>query len=181
MCPGFNGDSQAMDDLRKTTVINRELHRLCVDVAALQETRLADDGTLREQNFTFFWQGKKAEELRIHGVGFAVKNSLLSTLEPPTGGSEQLLNLKMFPRTGVVNLVCAYAPTMCSTADEKDQFYDALDSTVVAQRLQEALRTSLGRGRGDATTAGAKWEQVRTALYQSGLETLGKKEHCNVG
>ena len=51
----------------------------------------------------------------------------------------------------------------------------------VAQRLQEALRTSLGRGRGDATTAGAKWEQVRTALYQSGLETLGRKEHCNVG
>ena len=118
MCPGFNGDPQAMDDLRKTAVIDRELHRLCVDVAALQETRLTDDGTLREQNYTFFWQGKKAEELRIHGVGLAVKNSLLSTLEPPTGRTERLLNLKMFTRTGVVNLVCAYAPTLCSTTEE---------------------------------------------------------------
>ena len=326
MCPGFNGDPQAMDDLRKTAVIDRELHRLCVDVASLQETRLADDGTLREQNYTFFWQGKKEEELRIRGVGFAVKNSLLSTLEPPTGGNERLLNLKMSTRTGVVNLVCAYAPTLCSTADEKTKstmpltppyvacparrrssswetsmlgpvgadweawpsiighhgigkmnengqrllelcsfhnleitstFFEHKDKEkvswrhprskhwhqldmilyktkdlnsvkdtrsmhsaecdtdhilvrskinltprkmhhsktqslprinasrasckFVAQRLQEALRTSLGRGRGDATTAGAKWEQVRTALYQSGLETLGRKEHCNVG
>ena len=38
---------------------------------------------------------------------------------------------------------------------------------------------SLDKGYTVATTADAKWEQVRTALYQSGLETLGRKEHRN--
>ena len=165
MCPGFNGDPQAMDDLRKTAVIDRELHRLCVDVAALQETRLADDGTLREQNYTFFWQGKKAEELRIHGVGFAVKNSLLSTLEPSTGGTERLLNLKMFKRTGVVNLVCAYAPTLCSTADKKDQFYDALDSTIRSVPSKEALFIM-----GDFNArVGADWEAWPSIIGHHGI------------
>ena len=323
MCPGFNGDLQSMDDLRKTAVIDRELHRLCIDIAALQETRLPDDGSLREQNYTFSWQGKKSDEPRIHGVGLAVKNSLLSTIEPPTGGSERLLNLRMTTRVGVANFVCAYAPTLCSTSDEKDKFYDALDSIVRsvpkkealfimgdfnarvganseawpfvigrhgvgkmnengqrllelcsfhklavtntffqhkkrhkvswrhprskhwhqldliltrkedlnsvrntrsmhsadcdtdhilvrsrihlapckmhysktknlpridasqascpyrAQELLRTLRTSLKRGRSDATTVDSKWKHVRDALYQSGLETFGRKEHRN--
>ena len=110
-----------------------------MNIAALQETRLAGDGSLREQNYTFFWQGKRADEQRIHGVGFAVKNSLLSTIELPTGGTERLLILKMTARTGVVNFVCAYAPTLCSTEDEKDQFYDALDSIVRCVPSKEAL------------------------------------------
>ena len=72
-------------------------------------------------------------------MGFAVKNSLLSTIELPTGGTERLLILKMTARTGVVNFVCAYAPTLCSTKDEKDQFYDALDSIVRCVPSKEAL------------------------------------------
>ena len=83
MCPGYKGNPQAMDDLRKTTVIDRELHRLSIDIAALQETRLEDNGYLREQNYTFFWQEKRADEQRIHGLGFAVKNTFLSTIELP--------------------------------------------------------------------------------------------------
>ncbi|KAI5106715.1 major facilitator superfamily domain-containing protein 1, partial [Silurus meridionalis] len=39
-------------------------------------TRLADSGTIREANYTFFWQGKPLDESRQHGVGFAVKNTL---------------------------------------------------------------------------------------------------------
>ena len=45
----------------------------------------------------------------------------------------------MTARTGVVNFVCAYAPTLCSTEDEKDQFYDALDSIVRCVPSKEAL------------------------------------------
>jgi exonuclease III len=59
MCPGFHCDLQTMDDLQKTAVIDREFHRLRIDIAALQETRLVDDGSLRERNYTFFWQGKR--------------------------------------------------------------------------------------------------------------------------
>lgn len=46
MTPGLFEDLQDICDARKTAVINDGLLRLCVDIAALQETRLADTGTL---------------------------------------------------------------------------------------------------------------------------------------
>ena len=55
MCPGLSADLQLMDDSRKTAIINKELARLNIDVACLQETRLADSGSLIERDYTFFW------------------------------------------------------------------------------------------------------------------------------
>ena len=50
-----------------------------------------------------------------------------------------LLTLRMTARTGVVNFVCTYAPTLCSTTDEKDQFYDVLNSVVWSVPSREEL------------------------------------------
>ena len=61
-------------------MINNELLRLSIDIAALQETRLTETGSLREKDYTFYWCGKAADETREHGVGFTVKNSLLSMI-----------------------------------------------------------------------------------------------------
>lgn len=97
MRPGLSDDLRQIDDSRKTApaVINAELSKLNVDITALQETRLADSGLLRERDYTFFWQGRGEKEARLHGVGFAVKNSLLSAIEPPTDGTERILALRL--------------------------------------------------------------------------------------
>lgn len=55
MLKGLSEDLQDVSDSRKTAVINDELRRLHVGIATLQETRLADSGTLREKDYTFFW------------------------------------------------------------------------------------------------------------------------------
>lgn len=73
MCPGHNSDPLSVNDLCKTAVVDKELSRLNIDVAALQETRLPEDGSLRERSYTFFWQGKSTEEARIRGVGWALQ------------------------------------------------------------------------------------------------------------
>ena len=39
MTAGLSDDLQQIDALRKTTIIDAELHRLDIDIAALQETR----------------------------------------------------------------------------------------------------------------------------------------------
>lgn len=57
MCPGFSTDLTNIDDVRKTAVIDAELTRLNIDIAGLQETRLAEEGSLRENNYTFFLEG----------------------------------------------------------------------------------------------------------------------------
>ena len=101
-----------------------------MDIAALHETRLAANGTLREQDYTFYWQGRAEGEVRLHGVGFAVRNSLLSTIQPPTVGTERILSLRLSTSTGFVNIMSIYAPTLCSSPEVKDQFYEDLDEVI---------------------------------------------------
>ena len=84
---GLSANLQDVKDSRKTAVINDELGRLNVDIATLQETRLEGSGTLKEKDYTFLWQGKGSDKPREHGVGFAVRNSLLGMVEPGSSGS----------------------------------------------------------------------------------------------
>ena len=79
----------------KTAIIDRELSKLKVDIAALQETRLPASGSLKEKDYTFFWQGLEPEERRLYGVGFAVRNTLLSSMEPPSQGTARILSLRL--------------------------------------------------------------------------------------
>ena len=130
MMTGLTSDLKDISDTRKTAVINNELKRLDVDIVTLQETRLADSGTLREKDYTFFWQGKASNEPREHGVGFAVKNSLLKMVEPGSNGSARLLTLRLNTTEGPLNLVSAYAPTLTATPEIKDEFYENLASIV---------------------------------------------------
>ena len=48
--------------VRKTAIIDCELYKRKIDIAALQETRLAGSGTKKEQFYTFFWFGVKSQD-----------------------------------------------------------------------------------------------------------------------
>ena len=129
MCPGLCADLQQMEDSHKTA-IHKELAQLNINVAWLQETRLADSGSLMETDYTFFWQGLPQEESRQCSVCFAVRNSLIATTETPSGGSLRILALRMKTSVGFVNIISTYAPTLTSTREAKDQFYEALQETL---------------------------------------------------
>ena len=139
MCPDLSNDIQQVDDARKTALIDKELSRLGVDIACLQETRLADSGTLREKSYTFFCQGKTPEEPRLHGVGFAVKNTLITSIEPPTAGTERILNLRLSTSTGPATIISVYAPTLCAAPEDKDQFFEALHEAISRIPSTDAL------------------------------------------
>ncbi len=69
-----------------------------MDITALSETRLLGKGSLREEKrgYTFFWRGYPHGGKHQHGVGMAIKNSLLSSLaEIPIGVSERLMTLRI--------------------------------------------------------------------------------------
>ena len=116
MCTGLSEDLEAVSDARKTAVIDRELLRLNIDIAALQETRLPSNGSLKEANYTFFWQGLEPTERRLHGVGFAVRNSLLPTMEAPSKETERMLSLRFLCDSGHVSIICAYDYTLSPSA-----------------------------------------------------------------
>ena len=130
MTPGFSDDLQEVNDARKTAAIARELSRLQMDIIALQETRLPETGSVRERDFTLFWQGKTSDEVREYGVGFAVRNKLLGSITPPAEGTERILSLRPHTSSGPVSLISAYAPTLASTAEATDKFYDDISAAI---------------------------------------------------
>ena len=99
-------------------------------IVALQETRLPETGSVRERDFTLLWQGKPSDEVREHGVGFAVENRLLGSITPPAEGTERILSLRLQISSGPFSLISAYAPTLASTVEANDKFYDDLSAAV---------------------------------------------------
>ena len=58
----------AINQVRKTAIIDKKLDRLNIDIAALSETRLPECGSYKEMNYTFFWQGCPDDDKRINSA-----------------------------------------------------------------------------------------------------------------
>ncbi|XP_076041836.1 uncharacterized protein LOC143025717 [Oratosquilla oratoria] len=117
---------------RRTALVASELCRYIVDIAALSETRLADENSLQEMgsDYTFFWKGLPKDSQSIHGVGFAVQTLLLNRLsEAPVGANECLMTLRLpLMKQRFVTLISCYAPTLSSPDKTKNRFYEELDN-----------------------------------------------------
>ena len=88
---------------------------------------------------TFFLQEKTQDHPRQHGVDSAIKNSLTVTVETPTDGSERIISLRLSISSGSVRLFSIYAPTLYSTPEQKDKFYEALDEEIFNKPSTGAL------------------------------------------
>ena len=101
---------------RRTALIASELDRYKVQIAALSETRLAEEGQLTEQSagYTFLWIGRGQDERREAGVGFAIKSNLVNKLAVcPKGINDRLMTARLpLPKKKFATLISAYAPTM---------------------------------------------------------------------
>ena len=128
---------------RRTALIGRELDRYNIQIAALSETRLADEGQLTEvkAGYTFFWSGRSHEERREAGVGFAIKSNLISKLTSlPKGMNDRLMTLRL-PLRGKhhATIISAYAPTMTNPDEVKDKFYEDLETLIAAVPREDKL------------------------------------------
>ena len=113
---------------RKTALLSHELGRYDIDIAALSETRISEEGSIREGDYVIYWRGYPDGQPRMHGVGLAVKHTLMKNLtEEPTYISERLMTLRIpLVRNEYALVISAYAPTLVAEEDAKDEFYAAL-------------------------------------------------------
>ena len=85
---------------RRRALVCRELwrHGIGLQIAALSETLFADVEEIKEVGvgYTFFWSGRKSEERREAGVGFAIKTELVGKLSRlPKGINDRLMTLRL--------------------------------------------------------------------------------------
>ena len=88
---GLDNLDRSHGHIRKTAVIDRELSLLNVDIVALQETCIAVSGSLRGKLY-FFLKRPNADQHRLYGVGFAIRNSPVWSISTPTGISERIVS-----------------------------------------------------------------------------------------
>ncbi|XP_038077260.1 uncharacterized protein LOC119745110 [Patiria miniata] len=114
-----------------------------MDIVALSETRWLETGSIKEKDCTIFWNGKGETEAQVHGVGFAVKNSLLKHIDTPVGISPRLLRIRIHTESGYLTLLSVYAPTLQADEDVKDSFYRLLEDEVRHVPARDSLRSLL--------------------------------------
>ena len=130
---------------RRTALVCRDLNRYKVEIAALCEAHLAEEGLLKKvcADYTFFWSRRKyiRREAREAGIGYVIKSHLVSKLSGlPKGINDRLMTLRL-PLSGKrhATIVSAYAPTMTNPDEAKDKFYDDLDSVISAAPRTDKL------------------------------------------
>lgn len=136
-------NSKADRPERRTALVARELDRYNIHIAALSETRFADEGQLTEvkAGYTFFWSGRSSEERREAGVGFAIKSHLINKLSSlPKGLNERLMYMRL-PLKGKrhATIISAYAPTMTNPEETKNKFYEDLEALITSVHKEDKL------------------------------------------
>ncbi|BHF77383.1 hypothetical protein SprV_0602048800 [Sparganum proliferum] len=129
---------------RRTALMNRELARHKVDIAALSETRFSEQGQLEEvgAGYTFFWIGRPRTERLDAGVAFAIRNDIVGRLPClPQGINDRLMSLRLPLRRGgkFATIISAYAPPMTSPVAARDKFYEDLHALLATVSKADKL------------------------------------------
>ena len=152
---------------RRTALVTKELQRLNIDIAALSETRLAEEDQLIESKsgYTLFWIGKPSGVRRDGGVGFAIRSALVDKMERPTGINDRIMKLRVPLTCGrYLSVLSVYAPTMQATEETIMSFYKTLSSTIRSVPKEEKLIIL-----GDFNARVGKEHQTWNALGRHGI------------
>ncbi|VDL89424.1 unnamed protein product [Schistocephalus solidus] len=128
---------------RRTALVARELARYKVDIAALSETRLSEQGPLEEvgAGYNFIWSGRQKAERWDAGVAFAIQIDIVGRLPClPQGINDRLMSLRL-PLWGdkFATIISAYVPPMMSSDGAKDKFYEDLHALLATVPKEDKL------------------------------------------
>ena len=83
----------------------------------------SDEGILKEDGggYTFFWRGKPEAAERLHGVGFAIRTSLMKSIPSlPVGINERLMKLRLpLSKSRHLTIISAYDPTLTKSEEKR--------------------------------------------------------------
>jgi exonuclease III len=148
---------------RPTAIVSRELARYNIDIAALSETRVLGDSELTEAGggYTFYLKGKDSGQKRHHGVGFAIRSKLVAHLQGslPKGINERLMTMSLPLEDTTLSIISAYAPTLASSDELKETFYNKLTDAINNIPFSHKLLV-MGDFNARVGTDNTSWENV---------------------
>lgn len=122
----------------KTAVIDTEWKLRKNDAAALQGTRLADSGTIKENHYTFFEFTKPAGQPRFCGTGFNVRNNFLNSKVTPAAVSNRLSMLYVNTRQSLIRVISAYTPNISCRLSRQEYLLSAAREEIIIAEYRNA-------------------------------------------
>ena len=89
-------------------------------------------GSLDDLEYSFFWSGKPEGERREAGVGFAIKENIVTKLtEMPPPVTHRIMTMKLpLSKDNFAIIISVYAPTMTNPDKNKEAFHNQLASVL---------------------------------------------------
>ena len=140
------------------------MDRYKVKLAGLTEARIPGSGNSCVENFTMLHSGNTG---RMAGVALLLHRSIQHSLVSWTPVSDRLLQVRLTHQHGKLTVIVAYAPTEDSADDDKDNFYNQLQSVVLSTPTHDQL-VVLGDINAISGTSHQGFENV-VGPYGSGL------------
>ena len=123
------------------TVIE-EMKNYGLEILALQEMRWPDQGEVEIDDFTFLYSGRN-DGNHQHGVGLCLSKRARRAMIKFEPIDERLLIVRMAGKWFNITIIVAYAPTNEAAEEEKDAFYERLQ-TCIEQAPKHDLLITVG-------------------------------------
>lgn len=147
---------------RATAIISKELETARIDICALSEVRRERTGNIVEKDYTIYWSGGNKKEA---GVGFAISNRLSNVTLDLLPVSDRIMVLRLQLKSGeFLKLVSVYGPTMQRSNEEKEHFYESLNTVVNANKQDQIIVLGDFNAR-----VGCDWELWPNVLGKHGI------------
>ena len=99
-----------------------------IDILGVSETRWTGQGRFTSEDFTVLHSGR--EELHYQGVGIIMHKNSAKSLIGWKPVNERIITARFQTKHAKVTVVQVYAPTETSPVEEKDAFYEQLQTTL---------------------------------------------------
>lgn len=121
----------------KLKVIQDELSRCKIDLAAITETHWKGTGHFKSSDYTVYYSG--AEDRNIHGVGIMVSNKINNFVLGYEPINERAMCLKLNAKPCALNIMALYAPTLDAEDEVVEEFYRTVETAVNKVPSKEVL------------------------------------------
>lgn len=120
---------------RTAAFVVHKMNNFQFDIIALSETHIVGEGQLKKEQgqYTFFWKGLDHEQPKLHGVGYAIQNYILSKL------TELPMNAFMTLKNQHAPIISTYAQTLDAEVGFKE---DSILSLITFSLLLKKTRSS---------------------------------------
>jgi len=136
--------------------LSREMARHGLDIVGLTEVRIMDSGRYDVEDALLLHSGATT---LVQGVAFMLRNKAKRALKSWSPISPRLLTARLTHRHGHLSVVVAYAPTEEASDEDKNLFFNQLESAVNSVSRHDQL-ILLGDFNAVTGTDRAGFEQV---------------------